>query len=512
MGSRHPDKDMQKSWWSFDTTVKLCKQAHSKQNLKRYETLLKTLESTFYKFDEDWRVYKEDVIKKTCKTEEAFNGDTEFEGVPVPSFQYNDKWADEQMESFIETRELLQEVLDQQSAGGGVGDTALAAVDAEFAVSDIKTDIKSLGESVEKLKLEIEGYEDHEMPVSTFMGYENIITKLSSKIETDLRAKVLTQIASNVEPTDPEYSNQKLRLKFGTFVETNKTMLHTCSMTLVKKVVHTQGDEEKHQVHRGAQGNEACNTADYKAEKQVYLEKSKPPQFSGEDLDFPEFKRKWLSQVNKANLPEETELDKLRDNIPKDAKDQLYGVVKLDEAWNILAKRFGDKQLISKKLKSQLKNIHCVGKSDPEKIINLKIKVRNIVTRLETMGMGSALTHDSEFLSAVYTALPDRHRVRWLDFEKEDDHWASMLKFLDKAYDQANQELALLLVYKEDTKKDVRAAGTNVESADSTEDPTKTKFQDVKKKARESCGKCPGAISSIPGKERMVLGGLVTGY
>ena len=111
----------------------------------------------------------------------------------------------------------------------------------------------------------------------------------------------------------------------------------------------TQGDEEKHQVHRGAQGNEACNTADYKAEKQVYLEKSKPPKFSGEDLDFPEFKRKWLSQVNKANLPEETELDKLRDNIPKDAKDQLYGVVKLDEAWNILTKRFGDKQLISKK-------------------------------------------------------------------------------------------------------------------------------------------------------------------
>ena len=138
-----------------------------------------------------------------------------------------------------------------------------------------------------------------------------------------------------------------------------------------------------------------------------------------------------------------------------------------------------------------MKNIHCVGKSDPEEIINLKIKVRNVVNRLETMGMGPALTHDSEFISAVYTALPDRHRVRWLDFEKEDDHWASMLKFLDKAYDQANQELALLLVYKEDTKKDVKAAGTNVESADSAEDPTKTKFQDVKKKARESCGKCP---------------------
>ena len=94
--------------------------------------------------------------------------------------------------------------------------------------------------------------------------------------------------------------------------------------------------------------------------------------------------------------------------------------------------------------------MYNVGKSDPDKIINLKIKVRNLVTRLESLGMGAALTHDSEYLSAVYCALPDRHRVRWLDYEKGEDHGASMLLFLDKAYSQANQELALLSVYKED--------------------------------------------------------------
>ena len=88
---------------------------------------------------------------------------------------------------------------------------------------------------------------------------------------------------------------------------------------------------------------------------EVYLEKSKHPKFSGDDLDFAEFKRKWASQVPKAYLPEETELDKLRDAVPMEARDQLYGVVKLDVAWAILSKRYGDKLLISKKLKSQLK-------------------------------------------------------------------------------------------------------------------------------------------------------------
>ena len=233
-------------------------------------------------------------------------------------------------------------------------------------------------------------------------------------------------------------------------------------MLLVKKAFPRQV-EEKPSLLTTNQESGGSNTSGFKPKEQVFLEKTKPPKFSGDELDFPEFKRKWLSQVNKANLPEETDLDKLRDAVPKDAKDQLYGVVKLEEAWETLTQRYGDKHLISKKLKSQLKSVQCVGKSDPEKVINLKIKVRNLVTRLETMDMSAALTHDSEYLAAVYCALPDRHRVRWLDYEKGEDHWEAMLRFLDKAYAQANQELALLSVYNDDKKKDVRAAGLTVE-------------------------------------------------
>ena len=490
MVSRHPDKDMVRSWGSFDTTIKLCKQAHTKQNVKRYLALLQTLETTFYKFDEDWRIFKEDSIKKIFKTEEAFNGTTDTEGVTAPNVEHNDSWNDLQLERFIDTRELLQDVLDQHAVGGGATALDQRTLDAEFAVDDIKADLKSLQDSISKLKLEIEGHDDQQMPVSTAMGYEHIIDKLQAKIETDLRAKVLAKLAVSEEPSDPEFSNAKLREKYGDFAESNKSSLHTCTMLLVKKALPRQV-EEKPSLTPTSQDNGSSSASGYKPREQVFLEKSKPPKFSGDDLDFPEFKRKWLSQVNKANLPEETELDKLRDAVPKDAKDQLYGVVKLDDAWATLTQRYGDKLLISKKLKSQLKSIQCVGKSDPERVINLKIKVRNLVTRLETMDMGGALTHDSEYLAAVYCALPDRHRVRWLDYEKEEDHWASMLKFLDKAYDQANQELALLSVYNDDKKKDVRSAGLTVEPVGGGGDDGRAGYKEAKKKARESCGKCP---------------------
>ena len=213
--SRYPDKDMLRSWGSFDTTIKLCKQAHNKQNVKRYQTLLQTLESTFYKFDEDWRLFKDDAIKKVTKTEDAFNGTTDTDGVTAPTVQHNDSWNDLQMERFIDTRELLQDVLDQHAVSGGPSSSDTKTLDAEFAVDDIKADIKSLEDSIAKLRVEIEDHDDQHMPVSTAMGYEHIIDKLLAKIETDLRAKVLAKLAVSEEPSDPEYSNAKLRGKYG---------------------------------------------------------------------------------------------------------------------------------------------------------------------------------------------------------------------------------------------------------------------------------------------------------
>ena len=115
------------------------------------------------------------------------------------------------------------------------------------------------------------------------------------------------------------------------------------------------------------------------------MEKSKPPKFKGDIIEFPEFKRKWNSIVGKANLPEEAEIERLKENIPAEAKDQLYAVTSKVKAWEILDKRYGDPNLIAKKLKTQLKSVQQEGKSDPEKVISLTIKVRTIVAKLDAL-------------------------------------------------------------------------------------------------------------------------------
>ena len=49
--------------------------------------------------------------------------------------------------------------------------------------------------------------------------------------------------------------------------------------------------------------------------EQAYLNKTDPPKFDVDLAKFPDFKRKWLTYVRKANLSAESELDRLKDNM-----------------------------------------------------------------------------------------------------------------------------------------------------------------------------------------------------
>ena len=62
--SRYPDKELTKSFGSFETSVKLCQYALSNKSSKRYSALLPTLEASFTRCDEEWRLYKEEMMKK----------------------------------------------------------------------------------------------------------------------------------------------------------------------------------------------------------------------------------------------------------------------------------------------------------------------------------------------------------------------------------------------------------------------------------------------------------------
>ena len=471
---------MAKSHRTFTCTVKLCQDAFTGKKVAKYKKLLEDLQDSFFKLDGDFAMYKKYTIKQQSLTEDAFNHVTAADGESTPDYPNNDAWADEQFALYVKTRDMLEEVLETPSAEASSkemkGDI-VSGVDVNMVVEDIKASLSIIKTNISNLHTEIDCIGDQELTSNVSSGYDSLIQKLQRKVDTEVKEKVSLLVGLSAIPDDPTYAADKVLPLYTSFAEEQGTLLHTCSMMLVKKAKPV-ADESKPLL---ALSPDAGN----KPKEQVYLEKTKPPKFNGDDLEFAEFKRKWLSQVHRANLPEESEMDKLRDAIPREAKDQLYAVENLDEAWRILSQRYGDKLIIGKKLKNQLKSIQTSGKTDPERIVNLKIKVRNIVSRLKTLDMDSALTHDPEFLSAVFTALPDKYRQEWLKQVDSEDGWQDILMFLDGAYDRAMKELALLSVVDDKAaKKDVKAAGLSVGSVNDAENDSKYK------KVKESIGKC----------------------
>ena len=397
MGARNPEKELLKNFGSFDTCVNLVDSAlkSAKTKPKKLYELKAKLESLFYSLDEAFRLYRADAITKDAKNEEAFNGKVS-ETDASPSYPHNDSWYKEQFDKYIKKAEDVEEKIDEleEALGKAIPEVKPAEIVQEkvdHIVTEVQSEKASLGQSIESFIEEVNTCDDIALPTAEAM--EKFSEKLKKRLE-DLRQK-------------SRKVDDGLREKVNEFCNTEHAKIDSILIQICKKLP-LPTTPPPHTFTTGSPGSSS-------GKQQVHLEKSKPPKFRGDEIEYPEFKRKWLSTVSKANLPQESEVDKLKDNIPSDAKDQLYGVLDTASAWLILDKRYGDKKIISMKLKTQLKTIQAEGKTDPARVISLSIKVRTLVNKLKTMDMSDALKHDAEFLSAVYCALPDKHQTRWLE-------------------------------------------------------------------------------------------------
>ena len=310
-----------------------------------------------------------------------------------------------------------------------------------------------------------------------------LITVIDEKIPS-----LFTSLVSIATPSD-QAEVTEIRQQIATFEDIQKKRLYQLVQVIAGKSSFVQPTSTF------KPDNSAKTSA-------VHLKKVDPPSFSGNEVDFPEFERKWLAIVVPANLPPEAEIDRLRDALPQDAREMLTGINTTVKAWDVLKKRFGDKDLISTKLKNELKGLSLSAKTDHEKIINLVIKIRSLVSRLETLGTSEALKYDGEFVSAIYFQLPDRQKTEWLKFEKSSfpDKWAAITAFLEEIYERAVQEKLLIASYMSTTPKQT-GSGTFgatvigeppdrdplVDDKASKEDKQKQRLQE----ARAKVGHCP---------------------
>ena len=478
MGARNPERELMKQKVAFETHVKLAESAlkSAKTTAKKLLIMVTELKGAYFQLVESFHFYKTDVITKECKTEVAFNGKDENQS---DNYSHNDTWSDAQMAKYIEITETIEDKIEELSKNEEKPVEAPHVEEkVDILVTEIESEKASLLLSIDAFVEEVNGTD--RIAIATASAME----KFSEKLK--LRLEILVQRSRKVDDT--------LRNKVNDFYNMECAKLDSALLRVCSKV-----EDSPSSPSADIAGLTSNNRP---VKEQVYLEKSKPPRYRGDEVEYPEFRRKWLSIVSKANLPEESEVDKLRDSLPNDAKDQLYGVTTMAKCWEILDKRFGDPRIISMKLKSQLKNIKSEGKSDPDRVIHLTIKVRTIVTKLKALNKHDALLHDSEFLSAVYCALPSVDQRKWLEIKKSACHWTDMMIFLDEAYDRATEELSLLSTYKADSEKKGKVVDSKVvpktfaatvkksDDADS-DDEQAVRRDKARIRSAEFCGKCP---------------------
>merc|ERR1711867_16750 len=109
----------------------------------------------------------------------------------------------------------------------------------------------------------------------------------------------------------------------------------------------------------------------------VKLRSVKIPDFSGEPINYPDFKRTFSALTGDQGLKDEVLMIYLRDAIPKDVRYLLNGVHDLKTAWNRLDDRFGDHQQHMRALYERLVKIDLKGK-DFERIERLHLEVEHV--------------------------------------------------------------------------------------------------------------------------------------
>ena len=233
------------------------------------------------------------------------------------SFPQNDEWfkaiKDQYFTLVDKYDEKLETLAEQGSAKAGVGelkpDLAVEIKEAQelkvrqLLENQMVSESKAVKDSVTMVSNTVSALSVKSISSAQAQGYRNSLLDISSRLDVRMQ-KLAEEIIQISNDTDIPAFNDK----FAEFVSLERARLDSIEMALVTKI-------KEDVVTVSARGS------GHSGSSHTYLKKQDPPSFSGDILHFPEFKRRWGSQVHSEKLEEQAELDRLRDNIPESTKD-----------------------------------------------------------------------------------------------------------------------------------------------------------------------------------------------
>ena len=280
--------------------------------------------------------------------------------------EYNDEWmekveedyydlvdkSDGKLESLVPSTVAEQKVEEVQEAKEVKACQELKM--KNLVENQIKLERQAIHDSISNISTTVSGFASNSIGVSQGQALRSTLSNISTRIDEKLQ-RLYEQILPFLSDTE----STTFQGEYGEFITLQKARIDSIEMSIVTKT------KESHAAVSGRTSGSG----------HTYLKKVDPPKFSGDILDFPEFKRKWAAIVTRENLEQESELDRLRDQVPETARKMLIGEKSLTNAWAILTRLYGNKTMLANKLKGKLKDVKGSGKEDHDIIINLCIEV-----------------------------------------------------------------------------------------------------------------------------------------
>ena len=284
----------------------------------------------------------------------------------------------EMLETFndnAEVRDLLKNFLPKEArkdngANSFDGYSSVSGKGAEYVKTKLPKIKNKIVSKLENFQFEFELKESRTTPAKELLDGVNIlaeILKVDGKFEKLLR----------------EFEEDTLNEKQAEDFEKWKD-------EYVIKINKLKNDLDE-EIKPVASASQKDNTA-----YQTLFKKISPPTFSGDALDYIEWKLKWQSQVSSCKQPLSYELDRLKEHIPESARRKLFDIKSLPMAWKVLDKLYGDKKLISQKLKNKKKNLKPKSKAPHEVVIEIHDEVDYLVKRLVKLEIKDLLDTDPD--------------------------------------------------------------------------------------------------------------------
>ena len=214
-------------------------------------------------FTQSFHFYKIDVITKECKTEVAFNGAVE----GAQTYPYNDTWSDAQITKYIEKTESIEDKVKEKEKEEIDQETKPATENTDYLAGELESDKNSLVQSVDSFASAVNSAEKISLTVASAM--EKYCDKLKDRLG------MLVQKSRLADTVTKQKINDVITLETA---KLDSTLLQIC--TKVEDTNPARPQEQR------------SSSSTPHVREQVHLEKSKPPRFRGDVVEYPEFKRK----------------------------------------------------------------------------------------------------------------------------------------------------------------------------------------------------------------------------